>query len=234
MNVELEQITIPEKSERYYRDPKTGIYYPSVSFVLSVGYPTSTHLVDWQMSVGKEEATARLKEAGEAGSRVHDYIDRLIKGEHLSTAHMQFKEKKCIAAFLEWYEMEEPQFIECEYQIWNKKKKYAGTVDGLCRIKRDNYESVWLIDYKSSKSLYDKHRCQIAAYVKADLRAEKGALLHLGNTTRKGYTFSEVDVEDYWVQFELALRMFYELRPDQPEIASYPEVFALPSEGGGK
>ena len=225
----LEQITIPEKSERYYLDHKSGIYYPSVSFVLSVGYPSDPYLTDWIASVGKEESDKRLKEAGAKGSRVHDYIDRLIKGEHISSEHLGFSEKKCLAAFLEWYSEEEPEFIECEYQIWNKKKKYAGTVDGLCRLKSDDYQSVWLIDYKTSKSLHDKHRAQIAAYVMAEKRAERGALLHLGNSTRKGYTFSEVDVEEFWERFDLSLQMFYKLKPDQPKIPSYPSVFSVES-----
>lgn len=67
--------------ERFYtKDGET--FYPSVTTVLNV-YPKGYGFEKWLKENG-DEADNILVEAGEQGSRVHDGIDRIIKGEEVT------------------------------------------------------------------------------------------------------------------------------------------------------
>lgn len=221
----IKQITIKEFDERFYE--LEGVFKPSVTFILGVAMPSSPHLTKWIAETGYEEAEAIKNKAGDEGSQVHNAIDRMLRGEIIPTLELSLKVKRSIQAFIDWYAEENPEIIDNEYIIWGPD--YAGTVDLLCKIKSDNYKDVWLIDYKSSKSIHDAHKAQVEAYKHADLRATKGAILHLGNTTKKGFTFSEIkESEKYWNMFETAKKMFQILRPNaRPTEEKFPLNFML-------
>jgi len=223
----MNQITIREFDERYYE--LDGQYYPSVTYVLDVAYPTAKELIKWVGDVGNEEAERRKNEAADSGSIIHDAIDRLLTGQTIPTMNLNLKEKRCIAAFLDWWETEQPQTISNEYQCLNKRMRYAGTVDWKGRIKSDNYENVWIIDWKSSKSIHQQQKVQVSAYMLADKQATHGAILHLGNTTKKRWTFSPVKYDECIEQFKAAKQMFDLLvKKQSPTIEEYPEFFQLP------
>ena len=70
--------------ERFYSaDGET--FYPSVTTVLGV-YPKGYGFNKWLKENG-EQADEILKETGEEGSKVHDAIDRLIKGLEVKWTH---------------------------------------------------------------------------------------------------------------------------------------------------
>lgn len=213
---------------RFYIDQITGEFRPSVTYIQSVGYPTPLHLQKWKADLGWEEAEEAKNKAGDTGSVIHQSIERLIKGEKVETRFMKLKEKRSIQAFIDWYCEEQPEIVRFEYKIW--ADTYAGTVDLLCRIKSDGYKETWLIDYKSG-GIYDTGKSQIMAYKKADPDATRCAILQLGNTTKKRYTFSEVKTSEedyYWLLF-LQCQAFYNLlRPNDQPAEGYPEVFELP------
>lgn len=91
--------------ERFYtKDGET--FYPSVTTVLQV-YPKGYGFEKWLKENG-DDADDILREAGEQGSKVHDAIDRIIKGEEVKwttqlidtyqlrtvESHLQFIEDK--------------------------------------------------------------------------------------------------------------------------------------------
>lgn len=70
--------------ERFYsRDNEN--FYPSVTTVLQV-YPKGYGYEKWLKENG-DDADSILKEAGEQGSKVHDGIDQIIKGEQVMWTH---------------------------------------------------------------------------------------------------------------------------------------------------
>lgn len=71
--------------ERFYT--KDGVtFYPSVTTVLGV-YPKGYGFNKWLKENG-EQADEILKEAGDSGSKVHDAVDRIIKGEEIRWTYM--------------------------------------------------------------------------------------------------------------------------------------------------
>lgn len=224
---DIKQITIREFDERFYE--LNGVFKPSVTFIQNVGLPTPIELVKWIAEKGWEESQRIKEEAGGRGSEAHDAIDRMLRGEKIITAIMSLKVKRSIKAFIDWYTLEKPQIICNEYKVW--AQDYAGTVDLKCRILSDNYQKVWLIDYKTSKTIHENHKSQVVAYMKADPEVTDSALLHLGNTTKKRYSFLPIDkTEKYWEIFCSAKKMFQLLKPDaKPTIEEYPEYFELPN-----
>lgn len=222
---EIKQITIKEFDERFYE--LDGIYKPSVTYIQQVGLPTPYELIKWIGETGWEQSKKLKEEAGGRGTESHDSIDRILKGEKVPTLLLDLRVKRSIQSFLDWYALEKPQIISHEYIIW--ADDYAGTVDLKCRIASDDYKNVWLIDYKTSKSLHENHKSQVVAYMKADHEVTHGALLHLGNTTQKRFTFSPIkDVEKYWKIFCAGKNMFQLKYPDaKPTIEAYPLEFML-------
>lgn len=233
----MKQIT--QDTGRFYE--KDGTFYPSVTTILGLAYPKGDFLFEWAATVGKDEADRIKKEAGEEGSAVHQAIESLLYGNSIPTYGLSAKQKKCLAAFIAWWEIEQPIPISTEYQINHEIEsiiypgrilRYAGSVDFKCRIKSDNYEHVYIIDFKTSKSVHDNYHAQIRAYIEADPEAERGAVLHLGNGTRAGWSFIETPLESSWRRFVLSLEFFFELNPNagpRDEVV-YPKVFKLTSD----
>jgi|TARA_R100000093_G_scaffold42251_1_gene22048 hypothetical protein len=217
--------------ERYYS--RDGVFVPSVTYILGVAYPSGPGLSEWMKRVGMN-ADAIKEEAGEEGTFVHDAIDRMVNKESISSEAIQqqfnpkrsLKIHRCLQAFLDWHQEFMPKILRHEFTTWNAKDKYAGTVDLLCEIDGEKY----LVDYKTSKSVYDSHRAQVAAYCKAE-KVTKGAILHLGNQTKKRYSWLPMDeskLEKYWQQFQSSNNLFQTLYPQaQPNTEVFPENFSL-------
>ena len=204
-----------------------GIYAPSVTYILDVAFPNSHFLQKWVGEVGNEEAEYRKAKAANEGSAVHQAIDIMIRGGSVHASELGYREKKCLMTFLEWWKEEKPQVVASEMMFVNKDYGYGGTIDGVFKIKSDNYQHAWVVDYKTSKSIWLKHKVQVKAYQKATL-CEKSAILHLGNTTKKGYSFLPVKEDHYFEMFTNALSNFKLMFPDaRPVIEEFPEIFTL-------
>lgn len=219
----IKQVT--ESDSRFY--VRGDEFRPSVTYIQSVGFPTPTHLQKWKADLGWDEAEEVKNKAADSGSTIHNSIEKLLKGKRISTIDMNTKEKRSIKAFLDWYDEERPQVIRFEYKIW--ADDYAGTVDLLCKLKSDDYQGTWLIDYKSG-GVYSTGKSQIMAYKMADPEATRCAILQLGNQTKKAYTFSEVKPDDeqgYWDLFQQCNAMYKLLRPKDKPAAEFPLYFSL-------
>ncbi len=213
--------------DRFYH--LDDIYAPSVTYVLGVTYPTSPHLMKWIGEMGYEESQAIKTKAGEEGSAVHQAIDVMIQGGSVHRDEFNYKEKKCLMAFLDFWKTEAPIVVSCESMFIQKEMCYGGTIDLVARLKRDNYKSLWCIDWKTSRSLHEYHKIQIKAYQHATM-AERAALVHLGNTTKAGWSFCEVDDPKYFEMWKHCLNMFKIMKPDaKPIWEEFPEIFTLNS-----
>jgi len=152
------------------------------------------------------------------------------------------EEWEAILSFQRWYEATKPETIANEFVVRNKVVGYAGTVDYLCLID----DTPYLIDFKTSQSLYTEHELQVSAYKEAIVlpnipvphwgkfyREEiKLAILQLGYKRNKmGYKFTEV--EDDFPAFLAAHTIFKkEVGRQDPPRREYP-VNTPPPKGGG-
>jgi len=194
--------------ERWYiretTDNETGL--PSYEFVPSVTwiaehYPKGIGFYKWLANKGWDEAEALKEAAADKGSKVHLAIADLINGKTVkidskylnhSTGkeeELTLEEYECVMAFVAWAKEAAPKFLQHEFVVWGDG--YAGTVDILCEIKGEKY----LIDLKTSQSIWPSHELQVSAYRKAlpDSSGIKTAILQLGyRLNKKKYKFTEI------------------------------------------
>lgn len=235
MNKEIIRVEQYSFDERFYqREVGVNIYEyaPSMTYVLSCVYPAH-ELAEWRGDVGNKRADEIMNEAGEDGNFVHAAIERILKGEEVTTIEIEkqfssrrsLKVKRCLKAFMDWHAEFKPKTIGLEYAVWGDG--YAGTVDLKCEIEGE----IYIVDFKTSKSIHNSHKVQIAGYGMADSKVDKIALLHLGNTTKKKYSFLVQDDEDrakYEGQCKMAVSMFHTLNPNaKPTDETFPEIFKI-------
>ena len=149
--------------------------YPSVTTKIDAVYPMDSYLVRWIRENG-DAGQATFEKAGDEGTEAHIAIDELIQGKKVPTELMSLKVKRCVQAFIDWVTEVNPVFLESEEMIVNHDLKFAGTRDLLCRIGDDT----WVIDYKTSSSVQEKHKIQNAAYWSCTDPTFKTAILRKG------------------------------------------------------
>jgi len=121
------------------------------------------------LSVGKigtediEEAckqhTIKKAEAGDIGTQIHGWIENWInnKKQELPTDE---KVVNGINAFLKWIKETGIELSQSEEIVYSKKYDYAGIMDAEGKQDGKSY----IIDFKSSKGIYNEYRYQLSAY----------------------------------------------------------------------
>jgi len=217
-----------DDGSRFYqaveKDGKILWAYPSVTHVLDKTYPMDSYLIKWIRENGIA-GQFEFQKAADRGTEVHVAIENLLHGDKVSTVDMEKRVAKGIQSFIDWYNETKPKILQSEEIVYNHEHRYAGGLDLLCEIGGVKY----VVDFKTSNSVQDKHKIQVAAY-HATIKEEgvKTAILHLGNRTKKGYSFLEYDPQPYWEQF-VHLRKGYDLLypKAEPKITDYPDYFEL-------
>jgi hypothetical protein len=156
-------------------------------------------------SVLEDAKYARFKSSGEAkkvGTLVHQWIEQYVRAHVAGKAvtvidpdqgevdtdmvrdiSLPYNDKAqdAIQQFLSWVEDHDIEWIAAEQRAVSKKLSYAGTYDAEAIIDGDRT----LIDWKTSKGIYDEYPLQTAAYVYA--REEESAYIEakgLGDRVR--------------------------------------------------
>jgi hypothetical protein len=139
------------------------IYYPSVTTVLDL-YPKGAAFAQWLKDVGNS-AGLIADRAAESGSKVHDGIERLIKGEEIEWDDKEYSldEWNGLLRFKDFYERFNPKVISCESMVYSHEKKYAGMCDLVCEFNGQR----WLLDNKFSNNIWVTYHMQVAAYKSA-------------------------------------------------------------------
>jgi len=68
--------------------------------------------------------------------------------------------RESIENFRDWTKENDVKWLSSEEKIYNRKYKYAGTVDAVAEVNGD----FGVIDFKTSKRLYDEYDLQVSAY----------------------------------------------------------------------
>lgn len=245
------QVTIAD--ERWYvkeeRDGKTELptlrYVPSVTWITG-HYPKGIAFYKWLAEHGWDESQAIKQAAGDKGSKVHDAISAVLRGEEVridskflnrSTEQLEelsLEECDAILSFVHWRDEAKPETIAYDVTVFSDKYGYAGTIDYLCKIGG----VVYIIDFKTSQQVWPEYELQVSAYKKPFELAEtsiegftdvgdiKLAILQVGYRRNKnGYKFTEV--EDQFDLF-LAARQIWAKESDgqEPKKKDYPIVLS--------
>lgn len=212
---------------RHYEHPTTGELVPSVTNIL--GVINKPALPRWAAKVVAEQAAAMkmslqnlddaevvdmLKgapwrssnRAADRGTTIHAYLESRMLNEEpkeISGEAARFRR-----AADSWLETMRPEAVAVEQTVFGPD--YAGTGDLWCRIDG----SLWAIDYKTSKAIYDEAALQLAALNMATLvsdgtphvRAERLGVLRVGED---GWEMKEVvDVERHEETFRACLTLW--------------------------
>lgn len=185
-NPKIQQVSFLDS--RYYTDDGVT-YFPSITTCLDA-YPKGASFNEWLKATGSN-AVEIADIAAREGSRVHDAIEKLLKGEMLmwapdGVALYNESEWIRIMRFNDFYSVYKPKVIAVEQKFISHKYQVGGTIDLICEI--DNIR--WAIDYKAGKYIHPSHELQIAAYATCwnelfpDTRVDRTGILHLQAATR--------------------------------------------------
>ena len=171
---------------RFYKT-SSGAFVPSVTTILEA-YPKDASYFQWIKSVGSDADTIR-DEAGKRGTTVHELTERYDMGYEVSCVDEQGRPQY---KMLEWAMFEryvdftnefKPNVELMELHMASEKLGYAGTLDRVITIDGKTY----LVDIKTSNSIYPSYWLQLAAYreLLGDLKKIDGvAILWLNAKTR--------------------------------------------------
>ena len=243
-----QQVTQEQYDERFYckegmLNSRNGTkWFPSATHILK-WKTTPPELMEWIGNKGYEESRRIMHRKGDLGKYVHNALERMLKdglGWPMADIEKDFPDakealfvKRALKGALNWAENMQKKYddfeiLEAEQSLFGAD--YAGTVDLLVKMGGET----WLIDFKTSKSVFPTHKIQVIAYQKAR-GADRGAVLLLGNRTKQRYTFSPIcqdvkkiisEEEWCWKQFQLIKDLFYLDHPmAKPTEEEFPEEF---------
>lgn len=249
------RVTTPD--ERFYlKTVKDDEGIPKISYVPSVtwiagSYPKGIAFYKWLAQKGWNEAEAIKVAAGDKGSKVHQAIETLLSGNQVAMdaqflnkdiekdEELKVEEYECLMAFANWFKTTHPKTLANETIVFNDRYNYAGTVDWIGWIGK----KLFILDFKTSKSIWPEHIIQLSAYSRADIDCKELEVTkkewderHLGilqlgyNRNKTGYKFTEI--EDKFDLF-LAARKIWEAdyATVQPKQTDYPKFINLFEKG---
>lgn len=193
-----------------------GTRVPSVTTYL--GILAKPALIHWAWELGVQGLDYRKvrDQAGDVGTLVHYLILCKLKGEEpdLSTYTPQDAALAAspMSKFEEWLKEHELEPILMETPLVSETYRFGGTPDFYGKV--DGH--LTLLDFKTSKEIYQETFYQLAAY--AWLLTEHGCflefrrVLRIGKSEDEGFEYRDMgDLENHWKLF-LACQEIYELQ----------------------
>ncbi|MFE7624258.1 PD-(D/E)XK nuclease family protein [Streptomyces sp. NPDC057509] len=174
-------------------------------------------------------------DAADIGSAAHTLFERLIRGEVVHDRHVHVDVKPHVRWFREWLEEMQPELVYAEETVWSDAHAYAGSFDLIAKVGGE----LVMIDFKTSKAVYDSVALQLAAYRYADriLLSDTGesvdvpamaggAVLHV---RPEGWQFVPLTCDEDVFQKFLALREVFDWSREQSK-----DVVGKPIASGGE
>ncbi len=226
-------------------DSKTGLpifkYYPSSSWITNY-YPKNENFHRWLAEKGWEQSQTIMIEAGDRGTKVHSLTEDIENGNEIDIRTAKYAnsdgEEEFLTpdeieggqSFIKLFDLLEPKVLATELTIFGEN--YAGTLDSIWRVPKTVQVNskckitagIWIIDKKTSKSIYPSHQIQLASYSHANIdfkalgitniewASRKLAILQLCYKKNKdGFKFTPI--EDKFELFKHAYAIWEEENP---------------------
>lgn len=124
--------------------------------------------LDFILRDSKDARFRQSKKALNIGSEAHDWLERYIKAQILSTPAPDLPEYPPVLAAVMSYIDWEKRYTDIKYhyserKLFSKRYMYSGTVDIVIEINGN----IVAADFKTSKGIYPEYLVQSAAYAKA-------------------------------------------------------------------
>lgn len=168
---------------RYYVHPDDeSVKVPSVTTFLDIinkpGLPRWSAKVVAEYAVQHKDAWVNLPDrdavqflkgrpwaqsdaAADLGTDAHAYAERRINGSDISPYDNATRN---VDALLDELSARGMKVIDQEVTCWSDENRYAGTADLLVEMER----ALWILDWKTSRAVYDDVALQLAGYGWAD------------------------------------------------------------------
>ncbi len=169
-----------------------------------------------------KQHTIKKTDAADIGSLVHAFAQSFAESKLHGTPTPEIPtdgDPKMIAginAFLDWYIKHDVQFIQVEQIVYSKQHGYCGIFDAVAMV---NGKKV-IIDYKTSKRVYNDHRYQIAgyrgAYEEENGKIDGAIVLHFDKETGE-FDMVELTDEDHAADYPVFLAC-YEIKKRDKEL----------------
>lgn len=112
----------------------------------------------WKAKMGAERAREIMVAAGRRGSAFHNYVEAVLLGQRPPGVSEEIVAMAKLT--LDWLEAWE--VFEVEMVVWSSTLPLAGTVDVWAKSRETGRHA--LIDFKTSKSIWDSHAIQQVVY----------------------------------------------------------------------
>ena len=151
------------------------------------------------------------------GTITHDWVEDAINwklnGGEIPKLPTQEEALNSIDAFKSWVGENNVEWISSEEKLYNRKYKYAGTVDARANINGE----YCIIDWKTSKAVYPAYHLPVAAYAKAaeDMYEDKvdaTYILRCDKATGRFEAVRSTEIEENFRAFIAALTLYRRLK----------------------
>jgi hypothetical protein len=184
-----------------------GMKYPRVTRVK--GIIKNPGLVAWQVAVGKKKANEIMKKRGDFGTRIHKLIEITLNKEKVELNNYDEETQttmRLFDVFLTEHDIK-PELLE--QHLWFKlseEYRYAGTADFIGYVDG----KLMLLDWKTSKAIYDDMWLQLSAYVVAfeaitGEKLEGCGILQIRDGKKKYVTKTYYEMMEYFKIFKACL-----------------------------
>jgi len=161
-----------------------------------------------------KQHTIKKEEAASIGSIVHGFAEEYARFRLCIGPEPQISEEwderatTGVSGFLDWFNAHEVKFIETERLLYSRQHGYVGITDVVASVDGKKY----LMDYKTSKGIYNEQFYQLSAYWGAyeeemGEQLDGGAILHFDKESG-AFTFKEVSREEHEKNFRTFLACF--------------------------
>jgi len=122
--------------------------------------------LDRLLEEASRQHTIKKEAAADTGTTIHEFAEKFGKFKMglcdcpEISSEMPIEVKNGIKAFLGWFNDNHVEFIDVERVVYSKKNKYVGLLDAVAKVNG----VLTIIDYKSSKYIYNEHLYQVSAY----------------------------------------------------------------------
>jgi len=147
-----------------------GVKYPRVTRIKSI--IANPGLIAWQVAVGKKRSNEIMKTRGDFGTRIHKLVKIKLEGEKIDLSNYDEETNITMRMFDDFLAEHEIKPKLLEQHLWlelSEKYRYAGTADFVGYVDG----KLMILDWKTSKAIYDDYWLQLAAYIVA-LEAQTG------------------------------------------------------------
>ena len=192
---------------------KQGQSVPGVTTVLGVlAKPALIHWA-WKLGIEGQDYRKYRDKMADIGTLAHYLIMCHLTGEtpdlsEYSKADID-KAENCILSYFEWERSHKPEPIIIEKPLVSIKYQFGGTPDLVARING----TTCLVDFKTSKAVYEEMIYQLAAYSQLvsenGHKTQKAILLRIGRDEDEGFEEREIiDLSNEWEIFKCCLQLY--------------------------